>query len=227
MIKKYLYRLYSHWRVLMKDKAYSISLLIGFLVLFGALFINFKVSAYNDLNDYSSVGDLILDSIPTYDLGFLYDWGFIGVIVAICVYGLLYKPEKAPFILKTFGILLLVRSCFILLTHIGPPIGFLVGVEEDSMGTMFFKNDLFFSGHTSVPFMCFLLTGDGKIFKWVMLVASFVLGATVLLMHIHYSIDVFAAYFITYGIFALSNKIFNYLNVRFKNRINFLYYGKS
>lgn len=227
MIGKYLHRLFHHWRVLLKDRAYSISLFVGFLVLFGSLFIAFRASSYNDLSDYPSVGDIILNNIPAMDLNFLFDWGFAAVVTAISVYGLLYKPEKAPFILKTFGILILVRSCFILLTNIGPPVGFLVGMEQDMNNLTFFRNDLFFSGHTSVPFLCYLMTSEGKVFKWFMLVSSFILGATVLLMHVHYSIDVFAAYFITYGVFALSNKIFNDLNVRFKNRIKFLYYGEG
>ena len=39
-----------------------------------------------------------------------------------------------------------------------------------------------------------------------MLASSIILGITVLLMHVHYSIDVFSAYFIVYGIYVLGNK---------------------
>ena len=213
MIRKYLNRIYNHWRILLKDRAYSLSLFVGFIVLFGALFVNFKASVYNDLSNYPSVGDIILNNIPAVNLDFLFDWGLVAIIVAISAYGILYKPEKCPFVLKTFGILLLVRSCFILLTHIGPPVGFLVGMEQDVNNATFFRNDLFFSGHTSTPFLCYLLTRDGKYFKWFMLASSFIMGATVLLMHVHYSIDVFSAFFITHGIYSLSDKIFNNLNV--------------
>jgi hypothetical protein len=41
-----------------------------------------------------------------------------------------------------------------------------------------------------------------------MLVSSIILAITVLLMHVHYSIDVLSAYFITYGVYKLSE---NYL----------------
>jgi hypothetical protein len=37
---------------------------------------------------------------------------------------------------------------------------------------------------------------------------SIILASTVLLMHVHYSIDVAAAYFITYGVYVLGNKMF-------------------
>ena len=49
-----------------------------------------------------------------------------------------------------------------------------------------------------------------------MLIGSLIMGVTVLLMHVHYSIDVFSAFFISYGVYTFSNMIFNQLNVRFK-----------
>jgi len=38
-------------------------------------------------------------------------------------------------------------------------------------------------------------------------------------MHVHYSIDVFAAFSIAYGVHAFSDKVFNHLNLRFKKKI--------
>ena len=45
------------------------------------------------------------------------------------------------------------------------------------------------------------------------------MAATVLFMHVHYSIDVFAAFFIAYGVYAFSDKVFNHLNLRFYKKI--------
>ena len=42
---------------------------------------------------------------------------------------------------------------------------------------------------------------------------------SVLAMLVHYSIDVFAAFFITYGTYKLSDNIFNKLNLRFKKNV--------
>jgi hypothetical protein len=41
-----------------------------------------------------------------------------------------------------------------------------------------------------------------------MLGASIVLAITVLLMHVHYSIDVASAYFITYGVYKVGDQLF-------------------
>jgi len=70
-----------------------------------------------------------------------------------------------------------------------------------------YANDLFFSGHVGLPFLGFLIFKDKKI-RYFMLSASIILAVTVLLMHVHYSIDVAAAYFITYSIYALGKRLF-------------------
>ena len=44
--------------------------------------------------------------------------------------------------------------------------------------------------------------------RTVFLLFSLVAGASVLLGHLHYSIDVFSAFFITYTIFVLAQKFF-------------------
>jgi hypothetical protein len=66
-----------------------------------------------------------------------------------------------------------------------------------------FQNDMFFSGHTAIPFLGFLLF-DGKI-RYFFLCGSICMGTVVLLMHLHYSIDVFSAFFITYCCYRVGN----------------------
>lgn len=224
MVKEYFSKLAHHWKVLLGDRTYFISLVIGFVVIFGALVVSMLVSSYKDATFYAPVGDLILEQIPTMNLEFLFTWGFYIIVGLICAYPLFKKPELAPFTLKTFGILLLVRSAFIMLTNIGPPEGFfyqdqlLLNGAIESTAVFRFSNDLFFSGHTSTPFLAFLLFRKSR-FRWVMLCGSFLMGTTVLLMHVHYSIDVFAAFFIAYGVYAFSDKVFNNLNIRFNRKI--------
>ena len=230
MIKDYFLKTMHHWKVLLRDKAFLWSLAIGIFVLGSSILLDQAASAYHDRHFYTSVGDLILNNIPTYNLEFLFFWGLYAIIVAIVLYGFFVEPEMVPFGLKTFGLLVIVRAGFIVLTYLGPPIGFYfenseVGANSLLKG-MFFTNDLFFSGHTSLPFLAYLLFKKKNWFRVAMIGGSLTMAATVLLMHIHYSIDVFAAFFITYGVYAFSNKIFNQLNLRFKNRIE-LYGWKS
>ena len=62
---------------------------------------------------------------------------------------------------------------------------------------LYFENDMFFSGHTAMPFLGFYLFRHSPL-RYVFLVGAIVMGIVVLAMHLHYSIDVFAAFFMTY-----------------------------
>jgi membrane-associated phospholipid phosphatase len=59
------------------------------------------------------------------------------------------------------------------------------------------EKDLFFSGHTATLFLLFLLM-EKRILKVAFLIFTLVVGISVILQHVHYSIDVFAAPFFAY-----------------------------
>lgn len=222
MIKEGFEKFKHHWKILFKDQAYRISFYIGLGLIISSHIVNHIVSIYNDSQVYVSVGDLILDYLPTYNMEFFYSWVIYGLIFLIYFYAIFIKPEVIPFTMKTFAILMFLRSGFILLTNIGPPVdSFYAGAEQvggQVVSNFLFKNDLFFSGHTAYPFLAFLIYKDTKL-RWVFFWGSILEGITVLMMHIHYSIDVFAAFFITYGAYTVSDRIFNRLNIRFRNKI--------
>lgn len=229
MMKRFIHKIWNHWLVLLKDRAYRISLISAVLLFILGMVLHDYVNAYNDSVKYLPVGDLILDNIPTINLEYLFTWGFYFIITLIVLYPLFFRQEIVPFALKTYALLIIVRLGFITLTHVGPPVGFFYDGTYEFLDTPFdallFRNDLFFSGHVSFTFMGYLLYRESKQFKWFLLWSTFVMACTVLFMHVHYSIDVFAAFFITYGIYALSNKLFNNLNMRFKERLRA--YGKE
>lgn len=221
MIKEYFSKIWHHWKVLFGDRAYVISFFAGLMFIIGAEFLTLFVSAYNDSQVYLSVGDLILDYIPTINMEFFLRWVMYGLMIIIFVYPVFFKPEIVPFTLKTFAVLVFLRCGFILLTNIGAPAdSFYSGMKVggDFFSHLIFKNDLFFSGHTAYPFLGFLIYRK-SIIRWFLLAGTILMAVTVLLMHVHYSIDVFAAFFISYGVYAFSRKVFDPLNIRFKDRL--------
>ena len=214
-------RFAHHWKVLLSDHAFKVSLFVGVCFLTSSYVVDYLASVYSDAQKYISVGDLILDNIPTFNLEFSFTWVMYALMVLIFVYPIFFKPEIVPFTLKTFALLIMFRAGFILLTNLGPPVGFFydnVAVGGNVISDLIFRNDLFFSGHTSYPFLGFLIYKHTRL-RWILLAGSILEGITVLLMHVHYSIDVFAAFFITYGTYALSDRIFNKLNLRFRTSI--------
>ncbi|MEI8091030.1 MAG: phosphatase PAP2-related protein [bacterium] len=65
---------------------------------------------------------------------------------------------------------------------------------------MNFGADLFFSGHTGLPFLFALIFWNNKWMRYLFVLTAIYFGAIVLLGHLHYSIDVLSAFFITYTI---------------------------
>jgi len=212
-----------HWAALFRDRSYKISLVSAVLISIVALVTNNFASRYTSSVGVLSVGDIILDNIPTLDLRFLYTFGIYLVIAIIILYPLLFKPELAPFTGKTVAAFIFIRSAFISMTHLGAPVGFFAltpVAQTPGILDVFFLNDLFFSGHTGLPFLGALLFWENKFLRYFLLSMTFVQGATVLLMHVHYSIDVFSAPFFTYAIYVASDKVFNNLNKAFKKIVH-------
>ncbi len=148
--------------------------------------------------------DLLLAHLPVVDLRALFLWGFAAFLVALVVLGVWRERRRLAHIVWLYALLISVRSLFIILTPMRRPEGALwVGGNPlyDAIGRyLTFKNDLFFSSHTALPFLAFLVFRD----RWArafFLACSVTLAATVLLTRLHYSIDVFSAFFITYALY--------------------------
>ena len=122
MIKEYFLKTLHHWKILLKDRAYLWSLFGGILVLTLAVFLDRFASLHHDKYVYTSVGDLILNVLPTYNLEFLFFQGIYSIIWMIVLYSVFFEPETLPFGMKTIGLLIILRAGFIVLTYLGPPI---------------------------------------------------------------------------------------------------------
>ncbi|MBI5422311.1 hypothetical protein HZA44_04220 [Candidatus Peregrinibacteria bacterium] len=184
------------------------SSLWGVVLLGLSLLINYQAGVYATNHASNPVNDLILDRIPTYDVVPIFFYGLIPLFALVAILAAL-RPTRIPFVLKSISLFVLIRSFFIILTHVGPS---LQQTPLDNHGLIVnkftFTGDLFFSGHTGIPFLMALVFWDQKILRWIFLGGSVFFGTVVLLGHLHYSIDVFSAFFITFGIFHLAVRFF-------------------
>jgi hypothetical protein len=191
------------WKDLLKNKEFIKILLISLSFLILSLYINFIAGTYATERASLPVTDIILSNIRVFDVDLFFIWGPIllfTIIFIIC----LYHPKKIPFIVKNIALFTIIRSIFISLTHLGPFPVQAISESKNFIDKFTFGGDLFFSGHTGVPFLMALIFWQYKPLRYFFLMYSIFMGTIVLLGHYHYSIDVLAAFFITYTIFHMA-----------------------
>ena len=193
---------------LWKNPRFILSSATAFLFLIGSLVINYIAGTYATQNASNAVSDIILDNIPKINTDFMFVqvffmfWFFVAFL-------LINEPKHIPFVLKSIALFVFIRSIFINLTNIGPyPDNDFLASSGDFMKKFTFGGDLFFSGHTGLPFLMALIFWENKTLRVGFILTSIIFGTAVLLGHLHYSIDVFAAFFITEGIYRIAEKIF-------------------
>ena len=193
----------SQWREILSSNKKIALFVVGIAALSSSFAVNNKVSTYVDHVQGQAVGDLILDNIPIYDLNFIFFWAVLLFWAGNIIYRLIF-PKEFPFILVSMSLFVMVRCFFIALTHLGPPETLLVVPEELSYYS--FNADLFFSAHVGTPFFYALLTSVKRI-KWIAIIYSIIMVFIVLMSHGHYSIDIFASFFIAHSLSVLLLKI--------------------
>ena len=185
------------------------STVVGAFLFLASLAINFYASYFAAEKASLAVTDIVLNNFRVYDVDgiILFMAGFLLLLVLLAV---VRRPRLLPFVLKSAALFYLVRSAFVSLTHIGPFEPRLI-LDPGRVFTLLglgYAGDLFFSGHTGMPFLLALLFWNKKILRWIFLASSVILALAMLLGHLHYSIDVFAAFFITYSIYHLARFFF-------------------
>ncbi len=197
----------SQHKAVWYDRFFRISVIIGIFLLISSLFINYTAGTYASSQQSEAVSDIILDFLPAVNVESIFIEGsYIFIAFVLCI--MFFRPHYIPFTIKSIALFVLIRSGFISLTHIGPSPHVITLDPSFIFQKINFTGDLFFSGHTGLPFLLALIFWEHKKIRMLFLFAAVLFGVTVLLGHLHYSIDVFAAFFITYTIFTIAKKFF-------------------
>ena len=192
-----------HWN----RKEFRYSVLIGAVLFALSILVSHLASDYANVKASNYVTDILLNNLPVMDVGGILNYG-VMVFSVLVIYFVIIEPKRIPFVLKSLALFVIIRAAFITLTHLGP-----VPVEtpvdpNDLFSRLISGSDYFFSGHTGMPYLIALIFWENKLIRNISIAFSVIFGASVILGHLHYSIDVFAAFFITFGIFHIARKIF-------------------
>lgn len=174
-------------------------------------FANAYAFEYSLRSTSNHVGDLILDNLQVINLNFIIIEGALTTIVLGTLFVVFLKPRYLIFTLKAIALFTAIRALFISLTHVGIYPDHIVpghGLLDSIYMYLNFETGLFFSGHTGLPFLMALIFWQIPRVRYLFLAVSCVSGMAVLLAHVHYSIDVFAAPFMAYSIYRIARYLF-------------------
>ena len=186
---------------------------LGILLILISLFIQIVFGEYSSQHSVGApwVSDLFLNILPVVNL----TWVIVGGAIVLWVFAivlLIVHPRYLLFSTKAIALFIISRAFFFSLTHIGPyPTNVSPSVNNDGYGLyhlVTFQGNFFYSGHTGFPVLLSLIFWENKFLRYLFIALSFLFGLSVLLAHVHYSIDVFAAPFIVYGMFVITKKLF-------------------
>ena len=196
----------EHYQFHFSNRVFVRSVAQGAAFLAASTIAIFAAVSYATVHASNHVTDIVLSNIGPLNVRFFFIYGtFAEFLITAALF--LWRPNRLPFALKSMALFLLVRAVFVSLTHIAPsPIG--PQNPAPFLNDIFYGADLFFSGHTGLPFLAALAFWHIPGLRLFYLASTVFFGAIVLLGHYHYSIDVLAALFITHGVFQLACWLF-------------------
>lgn len=186
---------------------FRFSVTIAVVALLTSTVINYAAGTYATETASNAVTDIVLSNTPVFDVDAIFIYGsFLLMFFIISL--LLHHPKRIPFVLNSLTLFILIRSLFISLTHLAP-FPSRAALDLGTVASKFiFGGDLFFSGHTGIPFLMALIFWNERHLRYMFIAWSVSFGTVALLGHLHYSIDVLSAFFITYTIFHIAEFLF-------------------
>lgn len=165
------------------------------------------------------LSDLILDNIPLWDIGYLYDYFSIVSLLVLIVF-VIHKRmySRIPYFLLLSGIFQIVRGFFIVLTPFGNPMGF-DGTEGPFSGFTDIELGVYPSGHTGIAYLYFLLI-KAKPYRQILLFSVLVIIVALFLSRGHYTIDILSGIFFAYAIKSFGDKhLLKYIDPFFRHNV--------
>lgn len=200
------------WKIFLSDNKRKTELFVT-LPFFALIIYSFATFlTYIEAREGIAFSDPLLKSFPPIDLTWVI-FALLYIGLSISVIFLLKNPSLLVFTLQAFGLMVIFRIIAMYLAPFHPPVDTISlkdpFVEYFGTGITLTK-DLFFSGHTATLFLLYLVS-ENKSLRYVLFSSTILVGISVLLQHVHYSIDVFAAPLFAYtayrGTFYIKNQL--------------------
>ena len=150
-------------------------------------------------------------------------WLIFFIIYASLLTALIYLIQNPVQLLKGiqfYAVMVFIRMISMYIMPLEPPPAMIAlkdpFVEFFSSGSTLTK-DLFFSGHTATM-LIFYFISKNRWLKTFFLICTIIIAISVILQHVHYSIDVWAAVFFSFAIYRILEYVWDYSFIQFEDK---------
>jgi len=198
----------NDWKEALKSKKFFVTFVATIFLLIIILISLANFLNFVETRDGVTINDPLLNLFEPVDLTW-FTFALIYVSLFLALFFFVKKPDLLIAAIQSYIVLIILRIIAMYLLPLNPPDKMLKlsdpFVEFFGTGQLLTK-DLFFSGHTATLFLLFLLSGK-KLLKYFFLTSTILVAISVLLQHVHYSIDVFSAPFFAYCSFIIARSL--------------------
>lgn len=183
------------------------------ILLISTIYVFSRYLLFNEARPGAILDDPLLRQFEARDLNTLIFFAIYSSLI-IGLVSFSFDPSQLMFAFQTYTLLVLFRMLAMYLVPLEPPVGS-IDLQDPVvfiLGTgMMIVKDLFFSGHTSTAFMLFQVAKN-KFLKTYFLIATIIVGTSVILQKAHYAIDVYAGLIFSYVSYQLIKAMHQKLN---------------
>lgn len=196
------------WHDALSRPGFRIKLIVVALFLAAVLTAFAAFLGFNEARPGASLSDPFLQLYHARD----FTWATFGVIytaLAFAIVSLARRPWHLLVALGSYALMASVRMVMMYSTPLAPPAGIIPladpFIEYFGTGHTILR-DLFFSGHTATLFLL-VLTSPTRALRTFYLVCTVLVAAFVLAQHVHYTIDVLVAPFVSFTCYVAMRKV--------------------
>jgi PAP2 superfamily C-terminal len=190
----------SRWKEALHSPSFRLQFLLTVPILGVVLFSYAHFLDWVELRPGVVLHDPLLASLQARKV----TWIVFALIYSGLVLGLgtlCARPAALLVALQSYALVVAARMAAMYFVPLDPPLGMIhlkdPFVQVFDTGVVLTK-DLFFSGHVATLFLLFL-TARHRLLRLGFLLATVVVGAGLIWQHVHYTIDILTAPFITFG----------------------------
>jgi PAP2 superfamily C-terminal len=190
----------GRWKEAVRSPSFKLQLLLTVSILGVLLFFYAHFLDWIELRPGVLLHDPLLASFPARKVTWIvFSLIYGGLVLGLGALGA--RPTALLVALQSYALVIAARMAAMYFVPLDPPLG-MIHLKDPFVqlfdSRVVLTKDLFFSGHVATLFLLFL-TARHRLLRAAFLLATVVVGAGLIWQHVHYTIDVLTAPFITFG----------------------------